>query len=94
MSQKVFSLTAGAVFLLIALGHILRVVFGLAFVVSRDSCTDVGQRARCDLHGLSCLRRLSTRAEIDATAVSLWGSGHVVRAVPAGHGSGERYEPL
>ena len=33
MSQKVFSLTAGAVFLLIALGHILRVVLGLAFVV-------------------------------------------------------------
>ena len=31
--MKAFSLTAGVVFLLIALGHILRVAFGLSFVV-------------------------------------------------------------
>jgi hypothetical protein len=33
MSQKAFSLTAGVLFLLIALGHLLRVVFGVSFVV-------------------------------------------------------------
>ena len=33
MSQKAFALTAGVVFLLIALGHLLRVVFGVSFVV-------------------------------------------------------------
>ncbi len=33
MSQHVFSLIAGVVFGLIALGHLLRVVFGVAFVV-------------------------------------------------------------
>ncbi|MBI3667579.1 MAG: hypothetical protein HY236_15355 [Acidobacteria bacterium] len=33
MSQKAFSLAAGVVFLLIAVGHILRVIFGLTFVV-------------------------------------------------------------
>ena len=33
MSQRTFSLTAGAVFLLIALGHILRVAFGLEWIV-------------------------------------------------------------
>jgi len=33
MSQQAFSLTAGVVFLLIALGHILRVIFGVTFVV-------------------------------------------------------------
>ena len=34
MSQKTFSLTAGVVFLLIALGHLLRVVFRVTFVVA------------------------------------------------------------
>jgi dolichyl-phosphate-mannose--protein O-mannosyl transferase len=33
MSQKAFALTAGVVFLLIALGHLLRVVLGVSFVV-------------------------------------------------------------
>jgi len=33
MSQKAFALTAGVVFLLIALGHLLRVVLGASFVV-------------------------------------------------------------
>lgn len=33
MSQKTFSLTAGVVFLLIALGHVFRIVFGLVWVV-------------------------------------------------------------
>ena len=33
MSQHAFSLTAGIVFLLIALGHLLRIVFGVPFVV-------------------------------------------------------------
>ena len=37
MSQRSFSLTAGVVFLLIALGHILRVAFGLSFVVQQIS---------------------------------------------------------
>jgi len=33
MSQKAFSLTAGVFFLLIAIGHLLRIVFGLSLVV-------------------------------------------------------------
>ena len=33
MSERTFSLTAGIVFLLIALGHLLRVAFGVSFVV-------------------------------------------------------------
>ena len=33
MPQKTFSLTAGVVFLLIALGHLLRVALGATFVV-------------------------------------------------------------
>ncbi len=33
MSQRTFLLTAGVVFLLIALGHILRVAFGLVWTV-------------------------------------------------------------
>jgi hypothetical protein len=33
MSQKTFSLTAGVLFLLIALGHLLRVALGATFVV-------------------------------------------------------------
>jgi hypothetical protein len=33
MNQKAFSLTAGVVFLLIALGHVLRIVLGLSFMV-------------------------------------------------------------
>jgi len=33
MSQRMFSTTAGVFFLLIALGHLLRVVFGVSFVV-------------------------------------------------------------
>lgn len=33
MNQHAFSLTAGVIFLLIALGHVLRVVFGVSFVV-------------------------------------------------------------
>jgi hypothetical protein len=33
MSQKTFSLTAGVIFALIALGHILRVVFALEWTV-------------------------------------------------------------
>ena len=32
MSQKIFLLTAGGVFLLIALGHLLRIIFGVTFV--------------------------------------------------------------
>ncbi len=34
MSQKAFSLVAGIVFLLIALGHLLRAVLGATFVVA------------------------------------------------------------
>jgi len=33
MGQKAFSLTAGAVFLLIALGHLIRILLGVGFVV-------------------------------------------------------------
>jgi len=33
MSQHAFLLTAGVIFLLIALGHLFRIVFGLPFVV-------------------------------------------------------------
>ena len=33
MCQKTFLLTAGVVFLLIALGHLLRVVLGATFIV-------------------------------------------------------------
>ena len=33
MSERAFSLTAGIVFLLIALGHFLRIVFGVPFAV-------------------------------------------------------------
>ncbi len=33
MSQKTFSLTAAVVFLLITLGHLLRIVLGATFVV-------------------------------------------------------------
>jgi len=33
MSQKSFSLAAGVLFLLVALGHLLRIVFGLSLVV-------------------------------------------------------------
>jgi len=33
MSQKTFALTAGVIFLLIALGHIFRVVFGAELLV-------------------------------------------------------------
>jgi len=33
MSQHAFELTAGVVFLLIALAHVFRVIFGLPFVV-------------------------------------------------------------
>ena len=33
MCQKTFSLTSGVVFLLIALGHLLRVVLGATFIV-------------------------------------------------------------
>jgi hypothetical protein len=34
MSPKTFSLTAGVLFLLIALGHLLRVIFRLEWVVA------------------------------------------------------------
>jgi len=34
MSQSTFSVTAGVIFLLIALGHLSRVVFGLTFEVA------------------------------------------------------------
>ncbi len=33
MSEKAFSLAAAIVFLLIALGHLVRIVFGVPFVV-------------------------------------------------------------
>jgi uncharacterized protein YacL len=33
MSQRSYALIAGVVFLLIALGHLLRVVYGVSFVV-------------------------------------------------------------
>jgi hypothetical protein len=33
MSQRSYTLIAGVIFLLIALGHFLRVVFGVSFVV-------------------------------------------------------------
>jgi len=33
MSQRTFSITAAVVFLLIAVGHLLRVIFGVSFVV-------------------------------------------------------------
>lgn len=33
MSQRAFSITAAVVFLLIAIGHLLRVVFGASFIV-------------------------------------------------------------
>jgi len=34
VSEKGFSLTVGIVFLLIALGHLVRILFGVPFVVS------------------------------------------------------------
>jgi hypothetical protein len=37
MNQHRFSLTAGIIFLLIALGHLLRIVFNLTFVVQHIS---------------------------------------------------------
>jgi hypothetical protein len=37
MSQKTFSLVAGALFLLIALGHLLRIAFGASVVVQNTS---------------------------------------------------------
>lgn len=37
MSEKAFSLSAGIVFLLIALGHLVRVIFGMPFTVSEIS---------------------------------------------------------
>jgi len=37
MNSKTFSLTAGVFFLLIALGHLLRVAFGVSFVVGSSS---------------------------------------------------------
>ena len=37
MGPKVFSLTAGVLFLLIAVGHLLRIVFGLSLVVQGAS---------------------------------------------------------
>ncbi len=33
MSQRSYTITAGVIFLLIALGHLLRIVFGVSFVV-------------------------------------------------------------
>jgi hypothetical protein len=39
MSQKAFSLAAGLLFLLIAVGHALRIVFGLSLVVQGVSVT-------------------------------------------------------
>jgi hypothetical protein len=39
MSQKAFSLAAGVLFLLIALGHLLRIVFGLSLVVQGVTVT-------------------------------------------------------
>jgi hypothetical protein len=39
MSQKAFSLAAGLLFLLIALGHVLRIVFGLSLVVQGVTVT-------------------------------------------------------
>jgi hypothetical protein len=33
MSERFFTLLAGVIFLLIAVGHLLRVVFGVSFVV-------------------------------------------------------------
>ena len=37
MNPRTFSLTAGVFFLLIALGHLLRVAFGVSFVVGSNS---------------------------------------------------------
>ena len=37
MSQKIFLLVAGVIFLLIALGHLLRIVLGVTFVVHGSS---------------------------------------------------------
>ena len=34
MNQRTFSLTAGVVFLIIAVGHLLRVLLGMTFVVA------------------------------------------------------------
>ncbi|HET8546939.1 MAG TPA: hypothetical protein VFL57_03005 [Bryobacteraceae bacterium] len=33
MSQRSYTLIAGVVFLLIAIGHLLRIIFGVSFVV-------------------------------------------------------------
>jgi hypothetical protein len=37
MNQRVFSVTAGIIFLLIAVGHLLRILLGLPFVVQKVS---------------------------------------------------------
>jgi len=37
MNSKTFALTAGVFFLLIALGHLLRVAFGVSFVVGSNA---------------------------------------------------------
>jgi hypothetical protein len=37
MSQKTFSLTAGVVFTLVALGHVLRIAFGASIVIEHTS---------------------------------------------------------
>ena len=34
MSEKAFSLSVGILFLLVALGHLLRVLFGVSFILS------------------------------------------------------------
>ena len=64
MSQRTFSLTAGVVFGLIALGHVLRIVLGWSFMVQDFSLPDVGKRARRCHHGLSCVSGFSAGEEV------------------------------
>ena len=63
MSQRVFSLTAGVVFLLIALGHILRVAFDLSFIVQEIPVPMWASVLAVIFMGRSCVRGLSVRQE-------------------------------
>jgi hypothetical protein len=64
MSQRTFSLIASVVFGLIALGHVLRIVFNLSFVVQDISVPNVGKRGRDCYLGLSCLPGFSAGEEV------------------------------
>ena len=55
MNQKAFSLAAGVIFLLIALGHVLRIVLGWSLDGPILFRPDVGKRTRRRHPGLFCV---------------------------------------